>query len=153
MIPKKCAEMHCNKHVVKMILEYAQLLSTAHHLSKTERDYYKPTHINHPCAIWVRKSVLNYCWLYELFVCLCNEYTKRYKKVHMTEKKLKENLRIIPSNIKFTSSFTFTKFPQAMPDDVKTESVVNAYRNLYCKYKKDMAIWPDMPPDWFDEIL
>ena len=28
--PKDCANMHVDKHCVKMILEYAQLLSTAH---------------------------------------------------------------------------------------------------------------------------
>jgi|694.fasta_scaffold22167_8 hypothetical protein len=152
MLPKKCAEMHCNKHVVKMIIEYAQLLSTAHHFANTTNSgFYKPTHVNHPCAVWVRQSVLNYCWLYELFVCLCKEYTKRYKKVHLTEIKLKNRLRILPCNI--IKKGIFTKFPQTMPDDTKNDSVVQAYRDCYCKYKKNFAIWPNMPPEWFEEIF
>ena len=30
--PEICAEYHCDKHVVKMILETAQMLSTAHRI-------------------------------------------------------------------------------------------------------------------------
>ena len=95
-----CAEMHNDKHVVKMILEYAQLLSTAHRfldgtvssgLSKTGRKQtryvlsdhrehvlYGATHINHPSAVWVRQSYDNYIWLSNMLIALCEEYTHRY---------------------------------------------------------------------------
>jgi len=102
--PKLCAEMHVDKHCVKMILEYAQLLSTAHRVidgtlvdgySKTGRKQkryvlsdsrdttlYSATHINHPSAIWVRQSEQNYRWLFTLFCELLDEYTHRYGKLH-----------------------------------------------------------------------
>ena len=111
-----CAQYHCDAHCVKMILEYAQMLCTAHHvLDGTKKEIfnakgkqlnpkyiheneilYKATHINHPCSIWVRKSSENYLKLYNLFSLLCKEYTHRYKKIHKTEQKLLEFLKNIP---------------------------------------------------------
>ena len=65
--PKLAAEYHCNKHVVKMIIETAQMLSTAHDYLETGiSGLYKPTHKNHPCSIWVRQSRENYLWTLDL---------------------------------------------------------------------------------------
>jgi len=55
--------------MVKMILEYAQLLSTAHYVPDSDNceirnKIYTSTHINHPCAKWERDSHSNYNWLY-----------------------------------------------------------------------------------------
>ena len=90
--PATCAQMHCDKHVVKMILEYSQLLSTAHHVANKEvhpsaassitDQLLKPTHINHPCAIWVRKRIDNYVWLSSLLLELHKEYQLRHNRVH-----------------------------------------------------------------------
>jgi Pyrimidine dimer DNA glycosylase len=137
---RKCAEMHNDRHVVKMILEYAQLLSTAHrildgvlsfgvspsgrkkiiYVLADNRDtiMYSATHINHPSAIWVRQSAQNYMWLAELLEECCKEYTHRYDKVHKVERDglmqtLKNNFPInIPDG-------TFTEPTPAMPEDVK----------------------------------
>ena len=137
---RKCAEMHNNKHVVKMILEYAQLLSTAHRIldgvlstgvsqsgrKKTiyvladNRDttLYSATHVNHPSAVWVRQSVQNYMWLAELLEECCKEYTHRYDKVHKVERDgLMQALKNqFPTNIPDSS---FTEPTPAMPEDVK----------------------------------
>ena len=105
--PRTCAEMHVDKHVVKMIIEYAQLLSTAHRIldgeeyidassgrrikrwrladDAMEQNLYKASHINHPSAVWVRQSNNNYTWLFCLFTELLQEYTYRYGKHHATE--------------------------------------------------------------------
>jgi len=153
-----------------MILECAQLLSTAHRLldgelyegqTKTGRKVkrwelhdereiylYQATHINHPCAVWARESETNYSWLYSLFVELNKEYTHRYGKVHkcMTMNPL---LRISPTKIKSTGSMT--AFPQAMPDDCKNSDAIQAYRNYYILYKKDFARWSKREtPSWFN---
>ena len=136
----KCAEMHNDKHVVKMILEYAQLLSTAHRildgtvesgLSKTGRKktvyrlpdgrdsvLYGATHVHHPSAIWVRQSQQNYIWLANLLVALCEEYTHRYGKTHKVERDglCFVLLKNIPKNI---PDKLFTEPTPAMPDDVK----------------------------------
>lgn len=147
--PQIAARAMTNKHVVKMILESAQLLSTAHlvcdgvttvGLSKSGRKQkqfvhhnsnilYKASHINHPSAIWVRESALNYIWLYNHFAELCAEYTRRYKRVHATETKLLNILAYIPYNI--SASVNFKDPPQAMPDQYKSACCVSAYRNYY----------------------
>lgn len=120
--PKICAEYHCDRHVMKMIVEYAQLLSTAHRIldgkevtallgskkkifrilpnADMEANLYKATHRNHPSAVWVRESSANYLWLYELFTNLCDVYSYRYNlKVHKTDRQLRKLLGILPKNI------------------------------------------------------
>ena len=75
---KLAAQYHNDKHCVKMCLEYAQLLCTARHESGDSTARYRPTHKNHPSAIWVRESLNNYVWLCQLGIDLCKEYTERY---------------------------------------------------------------------------
>lgn len=76
--PVLAARYHCDKHVVKMIVETCQLLCTAHHLHGSEQPPYRKTHVNHPCAIWARESRANYDWLIQLGFALSDEYTLRY---------------------------------------------------------------------------
>lgn len=86
-VPEQAAVWHCDAHVIKMILETAQLLSSAHHAINPNNTYpiYRPTHTNHPCAVWTRKSKANYVWLTQLGLALCDEYTFRYDKIHKTQ--------------------------------------------------------------------
>jgi len=168
----KCAEMHNDKHVVKMILEYAQLLSTAHRvldgveligLSDSgrkkkfwtlgdSRDYtlYKATHINHPSAVWVRKSAQNYMWLAEMLEVLCGEYTYRYGKVHKVERDgLMQLLKNeFPKNLPIAP---FTEPTPAMPDDVKIiGDSIKSYRNYYINNKAHLANWKKRTtPEWY----
>jgi len=161
--PIECAEMHNDKHCVKMVLEYAQLLSTAHRIingvpdrivsitgrKKTvyrlpdSRDgiLYSATHANHPSAIWVRQSRDNYAWLWSLLRALCKEYTYRYGKVHKVEREgLLEELRFVPCGI--PEHPKFTEPTPAMPDDVKIKGdSIASYRNYYQKNKKHLANW------------
>ena len=83
--PKICAKYHNDSHCVKMILEYAQMMCTAHReldiISKNslmDVTLYKSTHKNHPSSKWARANAYNYWWLYRLWSNLCNEYTYRY---------------------------------------------------------------------------
>lgn len=173
--PVECATFHVDKHVVKMILEYAQLLSTAHRVidgkecvvtSKTGRkqkawvlsdnrsnELYKATHINHPSAKWVRDSIYNYQWLYKLFCATCDEYTYRYGKKHLTDTKLRNILKQPPISI--DASKPFSAPWRAMPDDVKIgNDVLSSYRNYYIKNKVSFAKWTNRNvPDWFIEGL
>ena len=117
--PKTCAKYHNDKHCVKMILEYAQLMSTAHRIidgDDANNLVYKATHKNHPSAIWARHSDLNYDWLYKLFEELSSEYTYRYGKQHLSYTKLKDILRYPPDNITIGE---FTQPTPAMPDHCK----------------------------------
>lgn len=133
--PFTSARAMTNKHVIKMILESAQLMCTAHHEldgDSAPQDLYKPTHKNHPSAIWTRASIDNYMWLYMHFIALSAEYKKRYNKTHATYKKLDGVLSMPPKNIKDTG---FTQPPQAMPDVYKDVDSVQAYRRYYLNEK------------------
>jgi len=81
--PKKAAKMHCDKHVVKMPLEAAQILSTVQHIYNSiyAEKCYKKTHEKHPCVIWASKTRENYFWAFELYKELLKEYTYRYQKI------------------------------------------------------------------------
>lgn len=125
--PSDCAKMHCDKHVVKMILETAQLLSTAHH-ERGSTAPYKPTHRNHPSAVWVRSGVKQYRWAYSLLEALSDEYTLRYGKVHKTWERCSEALREPPKGIPVVE---WSDPPQCMPDECKDSSAVVAYRQYY----------------------
>jgi hypothetical protein len=80
--PKTCAKVLDDKRVVKMVLESAQLLSTAMHVLKIKNPPYRSTHINHPCAIFTRKTRGNFNWVFQHFIVLCEEYQNRYGKIH-----------------------------------------------------------------------
>jgi hypothetical protein len=114
----------CDVHTVKMIVESAQLLSTAR-LSVGQEAPYKATHIKHPCAIWARSRTQNYKWLVEHLRALCAEYTQRYGKTHATEK----HLAALAAPIALPEGWT--EPAQAMPDEYKHEDPVEAYRAYY----------------------
>ena len=137
------AVAHCDKHCVKMILETAQLLSTAHRELDGDANadalgMYKSTHKNHPSAVWVRSSHKHYQWAYELFASLCKEYTHRYGKVHKTEQKLLQALKDLPKNI---PEIAWTQPPQCMPDQYKQHPnrTVQAYRDYIVGEKSSFA--------------
>lgn len=170
--PKIAAQYHCDKHVIKMILESAQLLSVAHRVLDGEEGVklssngrklktwvlpdwredvlYQVSHYNHPCAIWVRESQANYYWLECLLKHLYNEYTERYNKVHLTQIKLEDALLFPPDNL---VKREFTEPPQAMdlyPQCKVPGDVVQAYRNYYREIKADIAVWKYSPkPYWY----
>jgi hypothetical protein len=129
--PEKAAKYMYNKHVVKMILESAQLLCTAHVISDGENANvpYKVTHKNHPSAIWARESTSNYKWLYDHMIALGEEYTRRYGKKHLTIIKCSGVLSKAPANVTKTE---LTPMPQCMPDQYKVPgNSVEAYWNYY----------------------
>ncbi len=136
--PVEAAKLQYNKHVVKMILESAQMLCTAHHeIMGEDADVpYKRAHVNHPSTIWVRRSAQNYIWLYDHFVALAQEYKKRYGKEHLSYTKCDPHLRFLPGGLPFTG---FTQPPQAMPDEYKDECSLQAYWNYYINDKKHIA--------------
>lgn len=146
---KRCAQYHNDKHVVKMILETAQLLCGVHHMTEqvTDQVPYKLSHKNHPCSIWARTSIENYLWLCELGLELCKEYTHRYGKRHKSQMVI-EWCIINKPNIPDSG---FTQPPKAMPDQFKEKDVVKSYRNYYIGAKKDFSKWTKRDsPKWFN---
>ena len=170
--PKVCAEMHCDKHVVKMIIEYAQLMSTAHrildgkeYIDKTANGrnikrwrmedeiinsgLMKASHINHPSNVWLRQSKQNYVWLLKMWLHLLAEYTHRYGKRHACEKYIDYVYRI-PKNIPNAS---FTDPTPAMPDECKIPgNSIASYHKYYLEKKIRFAKWTKRErPKWFVE--
>ena len=142
---QKCSQYHCDKHVVKMILETAQLLCSTHWVIGSEAPY-KLSHKNHPCSIWVRESLSNYLYLCDLGLELCKEYTYRYGKRHKSQDVIEWCLTNKPN----ISDTEFTEPPKAMPDEYKVNNVVESYRNYYIGAKKDFAKWKNRNiPEWF----
>ena len=138
--PKKAARYQYNKHVVKMILESAQMLCTAHHCyGNAEQKLnvpYKQAHLNHPSTIWARKSRSTYRWLYLHMIALGDEYTKRYGKTHLTITKCAKFLNIPPVHIQGDE---WSQPPQAMPDEYKDPCSIKAYWNYYIGEKHKVA--------------
>ena len=169
--PKIASKMHCDKHVCKMVIEYAQLMSTAHRvldgtqyygLTKNGRkikrwkledkvmedNLMKASHINHPSNLWVRESKTNYKWLYSLWINLLKEYTHRYGREHACEGYI-NFLKDLPTNIPHNE---FSDPPQCMPDDCKTDDTVSAYQTYYIVKKSDFAKWKNRAiPKWFSD--
>lgn len=170
--PVKAAQMQCDKHVVKLVIEAAQMLSTAHRLLdghqyfetnsggrrirrwrlEDEREWilYKAVHMNHPCTVWTRENSANYLWHYEHFVALCDEYTYRYNKVHATDRLLRGPLSHLPYNIVMRD--TITQPALAIEESCKTESnPVDCYRRFYeTKQTRFDMHWTNRRiPEWF----
>ena len=165
------AQSMVNRHVVKMILETAQLLSTAHRVIdgeeytgqsqsgrkarrwKLNNDLdtilYSATHINHPSAIWTRKTSGNYSWLYDHLVALGSEYTYRYARSHVTIDKLGDILKNPPDNI---PQGAITPMPSCMDKEhIIGNDPVENYRNYYNKGKTSLHRWTNrFPPEWIE---
>jgi hypothetical protein len=144
---EECVKSHCDKHVVKMILEYAQLLSSVHRVTNPEYEgtHYKLTHKNHPDAIWARSSIENYAYLISLATLLGEEYTYRYRKVH-------KSIGIIGQlPIPELPDLPFTEPPKCVHDDFKgIDDTVEAYRAYYIRDKGHFCVWTKRTtPSWF----
>ena len=172
--PKTCAEMHVNKHVVKMIIEYAQLMSTAHRIldgqeyidktangrnikrwrmadSEFETRLYKASHVNHPSGVWCRANKENYIWLNRMWHYLMIEYTHRYGRQHETSK-LSDLLYLTPKNIPNGSFYEPTP---AMPDECKVPGdSLASYHKYYVERKNHFAVWTKREtPTWYKEMI
>ena len=175
--PKLAAEYHCNKHVVKMVLESAQMLCSAHWFSllnehgkklsdfkgsRKAKDWlaqnsspqkvppYSFTHTGHPCTVWTAKNMGNYDWHVNFLRCLLDEYTLRYKKQHKCEAVWQWLNSSRPTHL--DPSMQVTDFPQAMPAECKVPGdPVQAYRNYYSQHKRRFAKWEPLSktPYWF----
>ena len=171
--PVVAAQMHCDQHVHKMLLETAQMLSTAHRVldgqltkrpsvsGKTmvkywvhpdeykEQTLYKVAHLKHPSNIWIRESVEHYGWAKDLLNALSDEYTHRHGKVHATSIKVAPLLQLPPKSMKMNGGWTPP--PQCMDDYLKQPNTVLAYRDFYIKEKSKFARWKKTrkSPNWY----
>jgi hypothetical protein len=173
--PVEAAKFQCDKHVNKMALESAQMLCTVHRMldgryevrrsksgrkldywvlsDERENVFYKPVHPNHPCTVWTRETAGNYMWHYRHFIALCEEYTRRYSRIHACQEKFEESLSHLPLNIDHTTKVT--EFPLAMkanPECMFEGDPVRSYRAFYqTKQDRFKMVWTKSQiPDWFE---
>lgn len=146
--PKLAAIYHNDKHVVKMILETAQIMSTVANGFGFDTQY-RPTHKNHPCTLWAAESNGNYAWLRDLARHLNNEYRFRWQKD--VDHKSWSVIQDLPDH--FSIPDRFTQPAQAMPDNFKHEDAVEAYRRYYRYGKTNLAKWTKrQTPFWWEHI-
>lgn len=144
-----CAQWHCDKHVVKMPLETAQMLSTVHWRYGVDGPY-KAVHQKHPCTLWAGQTVENYRWLWQLGMALCHEYTYRYQKVHACQRVL-AIMRCPPIDLQARG---FTRPAQAMPDEYKHHDARLAYQQYYIGEKARLSTWKNRPtPPFMTEVM
>jgi len=171
--PILAAQMQCDKHIVKMIVESGQMLSTCHRLldgtedmrpsstGKTVRKYwelpddredilYKACFMNHPCTVWTRESSANYEWHYEHWVALLDEYTFRYGKHHKAEE-MRDILGYLPDNIPHGPETPVALAMGNEPQCINEENRVQSYRDYYMtKQGRFDMVWSKRPePEWF----
>ena len=174
--PETAAQMVCDKHCSKMIVESGQMLSTAHRMldgtmelrpsksgkrmvkyyihnnSNMEKVLYKAVHHHHPCTVWTCETSGNYVWHYLHYVALSEEYTYRYGKSHgaFTNNNIGSVLANLPKNIKPGSRGKFPIAMSAYPECIIEEDPINSYRNYYNVAKKSFAVWTKREvPEWF----
>ena len=146
--PAECAAFTCDKHVGKMIVESCQLLSMAmKELTGAAPYRFSPSHLKHPCGLWVRRSLGNYQWLWRLADALGSEFARRYGKTHRSHEVLRNS---IPYVLPFAKKRR-TPFANATPYKDERD-IVSAYRRFYREDKK-FARWKDgcVPPWWSSE--
>lgn len=158
--PVQAAHDLCGKHIVKMCVESAQLLSTAVFLKNDEgtwelykHDLYRPTHKSHPCTLWAASSPHNFEWLVQHAFALCDEYTMRYGKLHASKLPIKcaASLALRTFSGVKGDLAQHTPFVLAMPDEYKQDDAVEAYRAYYRGAKSKFAVWEPRArePEWW----
>lgn len=175
--PNIAAQMMCDKHIPKMIVESAQMLSTVHRMldgipekrpsksGKTtqtyyafndERDsmYYAAVHKYHPCTTWTGASKSNYEWHYRHFVALGEEFEYRFGKEHLTIQKLGQLLAKPPQNIPVIGLTPFALAMSHYPECIVEGDAVTSYRNYY-HLAKPFAKWVKgrSAPNWYQGYL
>lgn len=144
--PKICASYHCDKHVVKMVLETAQILCSALYINGATNLPYKPTHLNHPCVKWAAANNENFAWLLQLGFWLSYEYELRYGKKHKSEAVIIEcskHFGLIPSG-------TLNDFCFCVPEKYITMNAVYSYREYYRAEKLSIAKYKTQTPYWLN---
>lgn len=172
--PVKAAELQCDRHAVKMVLESAQMLSTAHRVldgslikipSKSGKTIvkgwilpdhrevllYKAVHVGHPCTVWTVESLQNYNWHYEHFCALAKEFEYRYEKKHKSFVDLADILSIPPKNIPNVGQTPFKLAMGAAPECINNADPVGSYRAFYqTKQERFKMTWTKRDiPEWF----
>ena len=140
-----CARYHCDAHVIKMILESAQILCTVSWMHEIPAPY-RPTHQKHPCVVWSNESIANWLWLKDLACALNKEYLYRFNHVNNHRSYDVIQSLILPP----LPNIALTERPQVMPPEYRHVSPIEAYRHYFSCCKSHLAQWRKRPvPTWY----
>jgi len=162
--PELAAMWLCDKHVVKMPVESAQMMASAlRRHGATDDDMpltksgtpYRGGYKHHPCTVWAGECQANFWWLFRHAREICRQYSLRYNKVHACEYailSMGDRLCTLPGRTKNLSLLSRTDFVQAMPDELKRDCPVEAYRNYYRIAKRSIAKYRlGNAPEWLSQ--
>jgi hypothetical protein len=165
--PLRAARMLPDRHVTKMILESAQMLSlvySPHYWDigtiakvdgtpfKTQKGAFK----KHPCTMWAAEAVQNCAWLIQHATGLCTEFRLRYGRLHGLTASLFDAKKLFhrETGDPITIYRMVDGFARAMPDDLKHDTSIDDV-TAYQRYlnTKDWCYYnylrlPDRRPDW-----
>jgi hypothetical protein len=147
----KSVEYHCDTHVVKIILEGVQMLSSANRIHGSF-GCYKMSHEHHPMTVWAAKSQANYDWMRAYVLHLNTEWQHRWHH-NINHKSVNAMLNMPHLNIRFSKDLT--PMPACMPDECLVDDTspllpVVDYRNYYQTSKQHIAKWTNRPvPAWY----
>lgn len=144
--PCNCAIYHTDRHIIKMPLETAQMLSFAYYHPELWKHEipdilmkFSRSHDNHPCSLWIRESLENFIWTCELGIQLVKEYRFRYNSVK--HQRCLDIFEWCLQNLPNLPIKGITPFALAMPDDFKVKSDIESYRNYYRYGKTELHKW------------
>lgn len=144
-----CAALHCDQHVLKMLVEYVQLMSNTAHYVDIPRDAYRPTHVNHPCSLWARQSRSNFEWLGGLVDRLNTQYRNRFHRA-VDHASWRVMLSFYHDVLSVLPNVTADPVPQCMPEEYKIAGrPFEAYQNYYKYDKMKFAKWRKGVPELF----
>lgn len=145
--PVRAARALCDRHVVKMTLETAQILCTAAR-ALGQLAPYRPTHAAHPCVEWAAARRANWDWLVRHGLALAAEYERRFGRVHRSRAVISQMARRGPPR---AAARRRQPFAQVMPERYRGPDAVAAYRRYYVGEKARFATWrpPSQPPRWW----
>lgn len=156
--PEDAAEMLCDKHLSKMVVESAQMMASALRFhGATDKDMpltlhgkpYKGGYPNHPCTRWTQENRSNFAWLARHAIALAGQFTSRYGHSHAC---------LLPINHMYSMCEDYlpdgdrTPFAQAMPEEYKMSNAILAYRQYY--HTKTFAKWGGSrhAPNWWQGV-
>lgn len=145
---KKNAEYYCDQHLVKMILESAQLLSSVV-LIKGGSSPYKLTHKNHPCTKWLLENGLHWDFLISLVTALNEEYKRRFKHDE-NHKSFDVILSLIKPNYEKNSPIKEYIVVTDKIERLTLNKTISSYRKYYKKKSMEFNMrWSNISkPKW-----
>jgi hypothetical protein len=150
------AQYHCDKHIVKMPTETAQMISFVYHDKEFWNEeipdfimQFSKTHYKHPCSIWIRESLSNFIYACKLGIELYKEYQYRYNKPDKHKRAI-DIFNFAIANPPKIKDKGLTKYAMAMDIQyIKFDSPIENYRCYYKEGKKHLLNWKNRKTPYF----